>query len=282
MDVISRIDHLDEIVRNHKKSLRTSGFVPTMGALHEGHFSLIEKSVAENDISICSIFVNPLQFNNSEDLKKYPRDLEKDLEQLEAHHCDIVFTPDARDFYKNKPLIEIDFGQLGSVLEGKFRPGHFNGVAIVVSRLLHIVEPDRAYFGLKDLQQYYVIRQMGLDLGIKSEIVPCEIVRETDGLAMSSRNRRLSENDRQIAPLIYQSLQKIKSFLENGLSFEKSIAGTKELGLERMGIEIEYLELIRLPDFTVNPELIKGKEYALCIAANLSGIRLIDNIRFQL
>lgn len=282
MDVISQIDHLDEIVRGNKKSLKTSGFVPTMGALHTGHFSLIKQSVAENDISFCSIFVNPLQFNNPHDLKKYPRDLEKDLDQLKSHKCDFVFTPDTNEFYKNKPQIKIDFGNLGKVLEGQFRPGHFNGVAIVVSRLLHMVQPDRAYFGLKDLQQYYVVRQLCMDLGIKSEIVPCEIIREADGLAMSSRNRRLNEKEREVAPLIFKCLQKIKFSIEKGASFQKSKKELNALDLAGNSIELEYLEIVSLPEFELNPELIEGKKYALCIAAMLSGIRLIDNIRFEL
>ncbi len=282
MDVISRIDHLNEIIRDNKKKLKTSGFIPTMGALHEGHFSLVSRSVNENDISICSIFVNPLQFNNHNDLNKYPRDLDRDIEQLEKLDCDIVFAPDSGAFYREKPKIELNFGPLGNVLEGHYRPGHFNGVAIVVSRLLHLVEPDKAYFGLKDLQQYYIVRQMCLDLGIKAEIVPCEIVRESDGLAMSSRNRRLSKKDRAIAPLIYKSLKAIKSEIIKSAEFKSELKSQIEFDLQKNNIKPEYLELVSLPDFGLNPVLKKGNDYALCIAVMLSDIRLIDNIRFQL
>lgn len=282
MDVISRIDHLNEIVRDNKKNLKTSGFVPTMGALHDGHFSLITRSIKENDISICSIFVNPLQFNNPVDLKKYPRDLGKDIDQLRNLNCDYVFAPDSSEFYREKPKIELDFGSLGRVLEGRFRPGHFNGVAIVVSRLLHLVEPDKAYFGLKDLQQFYIVRQMCLDLGIKSEIVPCDIIREEDGLAMSSRNRRLAKEERDIAPLIYESLKTIKSEIQKSAKFSIALKTQIELEFQRNNIKPEYLELVSLPDFDLNPILKKGNTYAICIAAMLSDIRLIDNIRFQL
>ena len=282
MDVISQIEDLEAYVKGIKKAEKSSGFVPTMGALHQGHLSLMERSVKENDISMASIFVNPLQFNNSEDLAKYPKDLENDLEMLKSIGCDMVFTPDHQSFYKEKPQIKIQFGHLDKVLEGEFRPGHFNGVAIVVSRLLHLSQADNAYFGLKDLQQYYIIHRMCLDLGINTNIIPCEIIRERDGLAMSSRNRRLSSSERIKAATIYKALIEMKTLLKNGNSFQDARKKLETGNIIDPQIKIEYLELIKLPDFILNPDLNSKSEYAICIAAFLSEIRLIDNIRFAL
>ena len=182
------------------------GFVPTMGALHEGHLSLINRAKKDNDIVVCSVFVNPIQFNNPADLEKYPRTPEKDIEKLEQAGCDAVFMPTAEEMYPNKVEDHYDFGDLERVMEGACRPGHFNGVAIVVRKLFEIVTPNRAYFGEKDFQQLAIINKMVSNLNMNLEIVPCPIVREKDGLAMSSRNVRLNETERAIAPKIFATL----------------------------------------------------------------------------
>jgi pantoate--beta-alanine ligase len=188
------------------------GFVPTMGALHNGHLQLVKQSINENDVTVVSIFVNPIQFNNPEDLKKYPRTLNEDLNKLQNVGCDIVFTPTEQEMYPDGKPNEIiyDFGQLERVMEGAFRPGHFNGVAIVVKRLFEIVQPHNAYFGEKDYQQLKIIQALVKKEQLDVNIVPCPIVREDNGLAMSSRNERLSAEERKNAAIIYATLSEIK------------------------------------------------------------------------
>jgi len=182
------------------------GFVPTMGALHLGHISLIRRARQENAVVICSIFVNPIQFNNPDDLAKYPRTLESDAAMLDEAGCDAVFAPTTVEMYPEPDTTIFDFGMLDKVMEGKFRPGHFNGVAIVVRHLLEIVRPDVVYFGEKDFQQLTIVRKMVDMLSLPVRIVTCPIVRETDGLAMSSRNQRLLPQERAVAPLLYTAL----------------------------------------------------------------------------
>jgi pantoate--beta-alanine ligase len=214
MVIFHLIKETQDFLKNQQQLGKTIGFVPTMGALHAGHISLIEQSKQENDLTVCSIFVNPTQFNNPADLEKYPRTLEKDAKMLEDAGCDVVFAPSAALMYPTLPVLKMDFGILETVMEGKFRPGHFNGVGIVVSKLFNIIKPNRVYFGLKDLQQVAVIKQMVKDLNFDLELIACSTLREADGLAMSSRNMRLSEEDRGVASQIYQTLQKVKNDLE--------------------------------------------------------------------
>ena len=183
------------------------GFVPTMGALHEGHLSLVRQARRENEVVVTSVYVNPIQFNNAEDLEKYPRNLERDLDLLKDVGCDIVFAPDNAEMYPEKPTETYNFGVLETVMEGAFRPGHFNGVAVVVKRLFDLVNPTTAYFGEKDFQQLAIIRALVEQENLAVEIVACPTVREKDDLAMSSRNTRLSEDDRRIAPQIYKILR---------------------------------------------------------------------------
>ncbi len=183
------------------------GFVPTMGALHEGHLSLVRQAKRESEIVVVSIFVNPIQFNNSDDLQKYPRDLDRDLDLLKEVGCDIVFAPSEAEMYPENPTESYAFGDLETVMEGAFRPGHFNGVAIVVKRLFDLIKPTAAYFGEKDFQQLAIIRALTEKENLSVEIVGCPIIREKDGLAMSSRNVRLSAEDRRIAPQIYKTLR---------------------------------------------------------------------------
>lgn len=265
--------------QNYLKSQnKTIGFVPTMGALHAGHISLIEQSKAENELTVCSIFVNPTQFNNPEDLKKYPRTLEKDCEILEKAGCDVVFAPSVEEMYPTMPAMKFDFGNLETVMEGKFRPGHFNGVGIVVSKLFHIVKPQKAYFGMKDIQQVAVIRRMVADLSFDLEIIPCPTLREPDGLAMSSRNTRLSPEARSIAPQVYKGLNIGKEMLLKTNNINTAKEAVNQHFKQFSEFDLEYFEIADFdtlePIETYNP----NKKVALCIAIFLDGVRLIDNI----
>ncbi len=261
-----------------KSQTGSIGFVPTMGALHEGHISLINRAKSENELVVCSIFVNPTQFNNPDDLAKYPRTLERDCEMLEKAGCDVVFVPDANEMYPEPPQLKLHFGNLEQVMEGQFRPGHFNGVGIVVAKLFHIAEPTRAYFGLKDIQQVAVINRLVKDLHFNVEIVPCPTLRENDGLAMSSRNARLSADARTNAPAIYQALREASVRLINGMP----ICEIKEQLIDFFSARPEFnLEYFDIADFAtlepLNEKLSPGNN-ALCIAAYLDGVRLIDNL----
>lgn len=265
----------------HLGELRSSGlsvgFVPTMGALHAGHISLIKKARRENDIVVCSIFVNPIQFNNPDDLKKYPRTLDADFALLEPAGCDVVFVPSVEEMYPGEITEKYNFGHLDKVMEGRFRPGHFDGVAVVVKRLFDMVKPDRAYFGLKDFQQVAIVRSMMQQIGSPVQLIPCEIVRETDGLAMSSRNVRLSPAARRLAPFIYQTL----TFGKN-LAAAHSPSEVNRMVLERFAehpeFEPEYFEIV--DSETLLPvEHFDGSRPAIaCIAVWLDQVRLIDNL----
>ncbi|MFT7247810.1 MAG: pantoate--beta-alanine ligase, partial [Arcticibacterium sp.] len=202
MKIFHTISETKDFIKAKRKEDLSIGFVATMGALHEGHVSLVNKARQDNDIVLCSIFVNPTQFDNQEDLKKYPRTLETDTALLKKADCDIIFAPSSDEMYNAVPKLKLDFGNLEHVMEGEFRPGHFNGVATVVSKLFHIVNPDRAYFGLKDLQQVAILNRLVKDLSFDLELISCPIIRERDGLAMSSRNTRLSPKARSLASQI--------------------------------------------------------------------------------
>ncbi len=265
----------------HKRLKKTVGFVPTMGALHEGHITLVQRCKAENDVAVCSIYVNPTQFNNPEDLEKYPRTPDADQKMLEAAGCDVVFMPTNEDMYPQPVALKMDFGSLETVLEGKFRPGHFNGVGIVVSKLFHMVQPDKAYFGQKDLQQCLVIRRLIQDLSFPVQLVICPTVRETDGLAMSSRNRRLSPAHRATAPLLYQALEMASEILANNGTIElakKAVANHLSKGTD---VQLEYFEVASTQDLSPFTTGKVSSPYALCIAAFVGGIRLIDNMLIE-
>lgn len=259
---------------------KSVGFVPTMGALHEGHLSLIEASNAQNDLTVCSIFVNPIQFNNPDDLARYPRTLEADCELLQTVGCDAVFAPSVQEMYPEKPLLTFDFGDLERVMEGKFRPGHFNGVGVVVSKLFNVVQPDRTYFGQKDLQQVAVVRRMMIDLGFQIELHPRPTLREEDGLAMSSRNRNLTPDERALAPHIYAGLSAAKSQLSSGQT-PAQVKGWMETHFaQQPAFHLEYFEIVNAFSLQDVTELQPQGQTALCIAAHLGKVRLIDNIVF--
>ncbi|MEA5259287.1 pantoate--beta-alanine ligase [Arcicella aquatica] len=276
MQVFFEIKTLQAYLQNQRKSGKTIGFVPTMGALHQGHLSLIETAKNQNDVVVCSIFVNPTQFNNPHDLAVYPRTLEADCKMLEEVACDIVFAPSASEMYPSLPTLKFDFGTLENVMEGKFRPGHFNGVGIVVSKLFNIIQPNKAYFGQKDLQQCAVINCLVKDLSYSLDLVICSTQRESDGLAMSSRNRNLSEDQRVIAPEIYKSLSAAGELLKTKSSTEVKQFVTDYFEVIE-DIELEYFEISDFETLLPIEELLEGKT-ALCIAAFLGKTRLIDNI----
>lgn len=278
--VVDKISDLKTMLQGFRSEGKSIGFVPTMGALHKGHVSLVERSVAENDITVVSIFVNPTQFNDKNDLKNYPRMPEKDIAMLETAGVNVVFMPTESEIYPEPDTRVFDFGMLDKVMEGKFRPGHFNGVAQVVSKLFDIVEPHRAYFGQKDYQQLAIIRAMVRMLGYRIEIVGCPIVREPDGLAMSSRNLLLTPEHRKSAPLIYQTLAEARN-KTNELSVKEMIDWVVNGINSDPNLKVEYFELADADSLLPvqgwdHPNGIVG-----CIAVWAGNIRLIDNMMFK-
>lgn len=279
MNIFNSISEIKIHISAKKAQNCSIGFVPTMGALHKGHISLIEKACKENSLCVCSIFVNPVQFNNNEDFAKYPRTIDTDITLLNDACCEILFNPSEKEIYPEADNTVFDLGGLDKNMEGAFRKGHFNGVAMVVKKLFEIITPDKAYFGEKDFQQLAIIKYLVKNLGIPVEIISCPTVREADGLAMSSRNQRLSPEERKIAPVIYQTLLKIKEY---GISqeveklkkwVEKEINFYPAMQLEYFEIvNAETLAPVTFPDSTENP--------VACIAVNVGKIRLIDNIKF--
>jgi len=261
--------------RNHNKTI---GLVPTMGALHAGHLKLVEKSKSSSDITIASIYVNPTQFNNTADLEKYPRPVENDLRLFEESGVDYVFLPADREIYPNTVLTKFDFGDLERILEGEFRPGHFNGVGIVVSKLFNIIRPDKAYFGQKDLQQYAVIKRLVNDLSFEIDIIQVPTIREKDGLAMSSRNARLNEEERQTANILYNCLTFAKDELLKGKDWFDVREKVTQRFIKEPLARLEYFELV-LADTLEKTNHVDGQEgLALCTAAFIGEVRLIDNL----
>lgn len=268
-------------LRAHLNTLRSStnsiGFVPTMGALHEGHLSLIRASKKENKLTVCSIYVNPTQFGNPEDLAKYPRTLEKDLMMLEQASCDVVFCPTNEEMYAPSESLHIQFDDLDRKLEGEFRPGHFSGVAVVVAKLFHIVMPDNAYFGQKDFQQVMVVSLLVQALKFNIRIISMPIIREADGLAMSSRNQRLSADERKRAAMLYQCLQLTCEGLKSGESLDGLRNRVVSLCHEN-AIKLEYLAVVDKTNFVEMNYVTKPERAVVLIAAYVGTVRLIDNM----
>jgi pantoate--beta-alanine ligase len=279
MNVFKKIIDTTSFILLEKEKGRSIGFVPTMGALHQGHLDLMKKAKKDNDLLVVSIFVNPIQFNNPSDLEKYPRDLEKDKALLEEVNCDVLFVPEVSEMYPEKATKQFDFGNLEKVMEGAFRPGHFNGVAVVVEKLFDIVKPDKAYFGEKDFQQIAIIQRMVALEKISVQIVPCQTIREKDGLAMSSRNERLSKTERKIAPFIAQTLNEAKSKIPILSPNEIRLLVENRFG-DQPEFELEYFEIA--DDKTLQPTFNWSESQGIVgfIAAYLGKVRLIDNIRF--
>ena len=279
MKIVKGIKELKGYLIDSKRDGKRVGLVPTMGALHKGHLSLVERCVRENDICVVSVFVNPTQFNDKHDLETYPRTLEADCALLESAGCDYVFAPSVEEMYPEPDTRTFDFGTVMQVMEGAKRPGHFNGVAQVVSKLFYIVEPDNAYFGEKDFQQIAVIRAMVKQLQIPVQINACPIVREADGLALSSRNTRLTPALRQKAPLIARTLQESKA-----LAATKSVREVIDYVVNTLNadpdLEVEYYEIVD-GDSLVAIQDWKDTSYAVgCVTVYCGEVRLIDNIKY--
>lgn len=280
MKVIHTIQELQTELSNYKKEQKSIGFVPTMGALHEGHASLMRKSATENDVTVASVFVNPTQFNDKNDLLKYPRTLEADCALLQACGVDYVFAPEIAEMYPSEDMRMFSYPPLDEVMEGKHRPGHFNGVCQIVSKLFDAVMPDRAYFGEKDFQQLAIIKKMVDDLKYPIEVIGCPIVRETDGLALSSRNARLSAEERENALNISQALYKSCTFATNH-SVEDTQKMVENAITAASGLQLEYFEIV---DGNSLQKIANWDEtdYAVgCITVFCGDVRLIDNIRYK-
>ena len=256
------------------------GFVPTMGALHDGHLSLVEQARQQCEVVIASIFVNPTQFNDPNDLINYPRTLEADLKMLETQGCDIVFVPTVETMYPEPDNRIFAFGELETVMEGKFRPGHFNGVAQVVSKLFDLVNPDKAFFGQKDFQQLAIIKAMVKQLNLPVEIVPCAIVREPDGLAMSSRNKLLLPEYRKCAPQIYRILTEAKNLALNHSVSEVKNFVCQEIEQTNL-LKLEYFELVEELSLKAIQDWDESGIKVGCIAVFAGKVRLIDNLIFN-
>ncbi|MEZ5104264.1 MAG: pantoate--beta-alanine ligase [Draconibacterium sp.] len=279
MFLIETIKELQKKI-NELKSGGTVGLVPTMGALHAGHISLVNKAVSENQVVVVSVFVNPTQFNDLKDLERYPRTLDVDLELLKETGCNIVFAPSVKEVYPEPDSRKFDFGSLETVMEGKHRPGHFNGVAQVVSKLFEMVKPDKAYFGLKDFQQLSIIKNLVKQLELPVEIIPCPIVREETGLAMSSRNELLSADERKNAATISATLFKAKE-LTGQKSVQELAVWIEESINKNAFLTVEYVEIV--DDEKLQPVKNwneKSKKVA-CVAVYCGKVRLIDNIVFN-
>lgn len=280
MEIIRAASELKARLAALKEAGKVIGFVPTMGALHEGHLSLVKEAADHSDVVVMSIFVNPNQFNNASDLERYPRDLQKDAALLEGTACELLFVPSVKEVYPEPDQRVFDFGDLDKVMEGKFRPGHFNGVAQVVSRLFDLVAPHKAFFGEKDFQQLAVVRAMVRQLNYPVEIVPCPIVREADGLAMSSRNMLLSTLQRKNAPQIALTLSESCNFAAT-----HSVAETKQQVVDAINavpeLEVEYFEIVDGNSLQAVGSWEEHSYVVGCIAVFAGEVRLIDNVIYK-
>ena len=279
MKIVNNIKDLKGYLAEEKQNNKQIGFVPTMGALHEGHVSLVKRCVEENDVCVVSIFVNPTQFNDKHDLETYPRTLDKDCALLEPTGCKYVFAPSVEEMYPEPDTRTFDFGTVSAVMEGARRPGHFNGVAQIVSKLFYAVEPDNAYFGEKDFQQIAVIRAMVNQLNIPVKINACPILREADGLALSSRNVRLTPEQRQKAPLIARTLKESTNFAP-----EKSVQEVIDYVVNTINADpvmrVEYYEIV---DGNTMESIQSWSDTTYpvgCITVYCGEVRLIDNIKY--
>lgn len=276
MVILTKIADVKEYISKARLQNKKIGFVPTMGALHQGHISLIDISKNQTDITVCSIFVNPTQFNNPEDLKHYPRTPETDIKLLEEAGCDVLYMPEVADIYPENDNRKFDFGYLDRILEGAKRPGHFNGVGQVVSILLEGVKPDKAFFGIKDYQQVMIVKSLVRQLNLPVEIVACPILREPDGLAMSSRNMRLDKQERIIASMVPRIMQQANVIVK-----ENSIAAAKQFVSEITSkvniMKLDYFEVCDAETLNNLPDFDSKQKAVSLIAVFVGNIRLIDN-----
>jgi pantoate--beta-alanine ligase len=282
MKVIKTIVALQNELFDDRKAGKSVGFVPTMGALHEGHASLVRRSVKENKVTVVSVFVNPTQFNDKGDLERYPRDLEADCRLLESCGADYVFAPEVEEMYPTPDTRQFEYPPVSTVMEGAHRPGHFNGVCQVVSRLFYIVRPDRAYFGEKDWQQIAVIKAMVRQLGLGVDIVECPIIREADGLARSSRNTLLAADERAIAPKIYEALKNSLDYAKSHTLQETHDKVVSDINSVK-GLEVEYFSivdgntLLDVASWDDSPYIVG----CITVYCGKTPIRLIDHIRYK-
>ena len=280
MKIINTIAELKAVLRQARSEGKSVGLVPTMGALHKGHASLVRRSVGENDVTVVSDFVNPTQFNDKNDLKNYPRNLEADCALVESIGAQYIFAPSVEEMYPEPDTRQFDFTPLDKVMEGIQRPGHFNGVAQVVSKLFYAVEPDRAYFGEKDFQQLAIIREMVRQLGLPVQIVGCPIVREEDGMALSSRNMLLSKAERKTAANISRTL-----FASRNYAHSHDINDTKKYVIDTInsidGLEVEYYEIVDGNTLQPLDNWGSGDYIVGCITVHCGNVRLIDNIKYR-
>lgn len=282
METISSVGKLKEIVAQAKNNSQTIGLVPTMGALHKGHASLVQRSVSENDLTIVSVFVNPTQFNDKNDLKNYPRTLDKDCKLLESLGADYVFAPSVEEIYPEEDKRVFSYPPTDTVMEGAFRPGHFNGVCQIVSKLFIYSTPDRAYFGEKDFQQIAVIKAMVKDQKFPLKICSCPIIRENDGLALSSRNTLLSESERNIAPAIFKVLNSSVEFAKN-----HTVEQTKDMVIKKInevaGLKVQYYDIVNAETLEKVNTWEDSAHIQGCITVfcGSTPIRLIDNINYK-
>ena len=280
MQTIHSIKELQACLSEAKNAGKSVGLVPTMGALHEGHASLVRRSVKENDVTVVSIFLNPTQFNDPKDLERYPRTLESDCKLLEQCGAQIAFAPSVCEMYPEPDTRSFSYPPTDSVMEGARRPGHFNGVCQIVSKLFMITEPDRAYFGEKDFQQICVIRRMVADLGFKMDIVPCPVIREASGLAMSSRNSLLTPDEKVLAANIYRVM---KESLSQGLSVRETEAWVTDTLNAIEGLEVEYYSIVNGETLAEVNSWDDAPHIVGCITVYCghTPIRLIDHIRYK-
>lgn len=278
MKILHSLSSVNTLLAEVRNSRKIIGLVPTMGALHEGHLALVEKAKDSTDFVVVSIFVNPTQFNNPEDFAKYPKTLENDFELLISKGVDAVFVPANEEMYPKQPKLSIDFGDLERTLEGAFRPGHFNGVGIVVSKLLNIVKPDQAFFGQKDLQQVAVIRRLVEDLSFDVKLVVVPTVRESDGLALSSRNLRLTEAQRKDALVLFRAMDFARKELLAGADWLGVKAKALSMFASVENARLEYFEWVDSQTFEPIERLSLGQASSICTACYIGEVRLIDNL----
>ena len=275
MKVFTTRQALQQHLVQSRSVQRKIGLVPTMGALHQGHLSLVRQAQLNNDEVVCSIFVNPTQFNDPKDLEKYPRTLDADISMLEQVNCDVLFSPDVQEIYDTNEQWHLDIGDLEHLLEGKFRPGHYQGVTQVVYRLLTLIKPDVAFFGQKDYQQFLIIRKMTERMSLPVKLVMCPIIREPDGLAMSSRNIHLTADDRRHALILSKALNWVKDhFDRDDIPVIKAHAET--MITREPGVQLEYFEIAN--GNTLNPANNGDKSIVALVAARVGKTRLIDNV----
>ena len=279
---IETVEEMQKISSRFRKEGKLIGLVPTMGFLHEGHLSLVDKSKSICDITVVSIFVNPTQFSPNEDLKSYPRDFERDKKLLSQKSVDVIFYPSVEEIYTGDFQTNVEVLQKAKILEGESRPSHFKGVTTIVSILFNSIKPDYAFFGQKDAQQFFVIQQMVKDLKFDLKVIACPIVREKDGLAMSSRNSYLSKQEREDALVLFRALKYAGEMIKKGIRDAKKIILKMEDMIKQISsAKLDYIQIVDSNTFSLSETLVEGKDYYILIACKIGKTRLIDNLKIK-